>query len=198
MWQQYYPLLVWNGAGYGLVWNDNRSGNHQAEVFFARLDRNGVKVGLDVRVTFNLSNKMIWSMTWTGSEYGLVWDDDRTGRQEVFFARLDPDGVKIFADRQLSNDDSANSFDSVVPFGAAKPGSRPHHCACTIVPGTPSRQGVASAGDLRGHRRRGRLFGAGGRRQNRATGPGPIPRGSGRMVLPPESPEVFLGGRNVR
>ena len=43
------PSLVSNGSGYGLAWHDRRDGIF--EIYFARFDAAGNKIGGDVRVT---------------------------------------------------------------------------------------------------------------------------------------------------
>jgi len=39
---------------------------------------------------------------WSGSEYAVAWNDDRSGDGEVYFARLSPSGERIGLDARLT------------------------------------------------------------------------------------------------
>jgi hypothetical protein len=78
--------LVWTGSEYGVSWFDERDGNY--EIYFARLDALGNKIGSDVRVTNDPLESSGPSLVWTGSEYGVSWHDFRDGNYEIYFARL--------------------------------------------------------------------------------------------------------------
>jgi hypothetical protein len=43
-------------------------------------------------------------MAWTGSEYGLVWEDTRLGPGDVYFARVDADGTVLLAQERITID----------------------------------------------------------------------------------------------
>ena len=91
----WWPSIVWTGTEYGLAWYDYRNGSN-SEIYFARINSNGVKQGSDVRVTNDLTGGSRFpSLIWTGTEYGLTWIDGRDGCDRVFFARLDSTGQKI-------------------------------------------------------------------------------------------------------
>jgi hypothetical protein len=94
--------LVWTGDGYGVAWNDTRHGDW--EVFFARIDAAGVKIGSDVLIT-NDDAFDSWypTVAWSGSEYGLVWQDNRSGENEVYFARLDATGARIGPETRITD-----------------------------------------------------------------------------------------------
>jgi hypothetical protein len=87
------PALVWNGAGYGLVWNDARDGN--LEIYFSRLDPYGETVIGEVRVTDAPVDSFEPSLVWTGGEYAVGWCDNRTGSPEAYFSRLDASGAML-------------------------------------------------------------------------------------------------------
>ena len=104
--------VVWTGSGYGVAWYDFRDGNW--EIYFARLDAAGNKVGSDVRVTNNTVASNFPSLVWTGSVYGVSWDDRRDGNYEIYFARLDAAGNKVGSDVRITNDSSASQYSSLV------------------------------------------------------------------------------------
>lgn len=67
--------VVWTGDRYGIAWQDRRNGNY--EVYFNEMGPDGAKLGPDVRVTNAGGFSINVAMTWTGSEFVLVWEDDR-------------------------------------------------------------------------------------------------------------------------
>lgn len=98
------PSLVFDDfAGeYGIAWADQRHGSD--EIYFARLDLLGNKIGAEVRITSSLGDGSEPSLVWTGGEYGLAWTDDRTGQDRIFFARIDAAGNKIGSDVMVTTE----------------------------------------------------------------------------------------------
>jgi hypothetical protein len=90
------PSLVWTGSEYGASWHDDRDGNF--EIYFARISATGSKVGTDVRITNDPAESGSFnvlpcgtSLAWTGSEFGVVWSDDRGSgslRYDIYFNRI--------------------------------------------------------------------------------------------------------------
>jgi len=111
-----YPSLVWTGSEYGVSWHDSRDGNN--EIYFARLDASGNKIGADVRVTTDVSYSQSPSLVWTGSGYGVSWQDYRDGSDEIYFTRLDASGAKIGSDVRVTNDSAGSLYPSLVWTGS--------------------------------------------------------------------------------
>src|SRR4030042_69687 len=84
------PSLSWTGSGVGVSWYDGRDGNW--EIYFARVSAAGAKLGSDLRVTSEASNSAVPSLAWTGSEFGVSWEDYREGNDEIYFARVSSAG----------------------------------------------------------------------------------------------------------
>ncbi len=84
------PAIVWTGSEFGLAWYDNRNG--ASEIYFARMDAAGNKIGNDVRVSNAAGNSRDAAIAWSGTEYGIAWQDNRDGASEVYFARVDAGG----------------------------------------------------------------------------------------------------------
>jgi hypothetical protein len=114
------PSLVWTGAEYGLTWTDDRDQDMDAnrEVYFARLDRTGAKIGSDVRVTSDTAVSVQSSLAWSGSEYGVAWTDERDGNREIYFARISATGVKIGTDLRVTSDAAISAQPSLVWSGS--------------------------------------------------------------------------------
>jgi hypothetical protein len=88
-----YPSLAWTGAEHGVAWCDTRDGN--SEIYFTRISAAGIKQSQDIRITNAPETSSYPSLDWTGTGYGVVWVDSRDGNEEIYFARLSPDGTKI-------------------------------------------------------------------------------------------------------
>lgn len=106
------PSLTWTGTEYGVSWQDDRDGN--SEIYFARISSNGIKWGEDVRITTDGRQSRYPSLIWTGSEYGISWQDDRDGTPEIYFARISADGVKQGEDLRITIKAANNFWHSLV------------------------------------------------------------------------------------
>ncbi len=93
------PSLAWTGEDYGVVWTDNRSG--KSAVYFSRLDDNGIPMVVDVLVTDGSGSAGDPNLLWTGTEFAMVWSDNRRGQLEPYFTRLERNGVKLTDDMRL-------------------------------------------------------------------------------------------------
>ena len=103
------PALSWTGSEYGLVWYDYHYSD--LEVSFARISSTGNKLGRDVRITDTPAQcSTVPALSWTGSEYGLVWSDNTSDYgHDIFFARLDGEGRALGPHLEL-NYDSQDSY----------------------------------------------------------------------------------------
>jgi hypothetical protein len=96
------PSLVWTGSEYAVAWRDASPGN--GEIFVARVDGNGSRIGAPVRITNDSANSFSPSLAWTGTGYGLAWSDARSGgTSNVYFARLNSLGAKVGSDVKLTS-----------------------------------------------------------------------------------------------
>ncbi|HMY18502.1 MAG TPA: putative metal-binding motif-containing protein [Polyangium sp.] len=85
--------IVWVGDRYGVAWQDRRSGDY--EVYFTLLDENGAKVLADQRLTDAPGFSINTTLTWTGTEFVAVWQDERDGIFDIYGQRLSLDGAKL-------------------------------------------------------------------------------------------------------
>lgn len=110
------PSLVWTGTGYGLAWVDDRDGNDA--IFFARLSRDGIKLGQDIRVTAMPGLSTHPALTWTGAEYGIAYQDLRDMNSEIYFSRLDREGVRIGNEVRITADPGVSELPSLAWTGS--------------------------------------------------------------------------------
>jgi len=68
-------------------------------------DSRSPMVGPEIPVTSaDVIRSRLPSLVWTGAQFGLAWQDERDGNEELYFARLDVHGVKQGADVRVTND----------------------------------------------------------------------------------------------
>ncbi len=105
--------IVWTGAEFGTAWEDRRDGNY--EIYFNRLDANGKKLGPDVRVSDADSFSLHPSMVWNGTEFMLVWDDQRNGNDDIriYGQRISVDGQLIGDNVELTGQFTGSESPSV-------------------------------------------------------------------------------------
>jgi hypothetical protein len=107
------PRLVWTGADFGLVWLDarDRDNINYQEVYFGRVDADGNRLGEDIRVSTGGIDVDHPDLVWTGTEYGVVWTDDRGVYDEIYLARFDATGQLIETEFPITS----GGMHSVVP-----------------------------------------------------------------------------------
>ncbi len=98
------PQIVWNGSGYAIVFFDNRDGNN--EIYFIKIGATGNILTAAKRITNDTVESTYPAMVWTGTEYGLAWIDRSLGTDEIFFVRLDTNGVIKGTATNISENDS--------------------------------------------------------------------------------------------
>jgi hypothetical protein len=95
-----YSSLVWTGSEFGVSWHDERDLNN--EIYFTRVSAGGTKKGSDIRLTTDADESLRSSLTWTGSEFGVSWNDERGGNIGIYFTRVTAGGTEIGDDIMLT------------------------------------------------------------------------------------------------
>lgn len=92
--------IVWDGSGYGLVWNTYVGDNsNSASVYFARLDINGNTISNPLLI----GHGGMPAVSWDGKHFGIVWSSIITGdNSAIFFTSLNKSGKKVINDMQVS------------------------------------------------------------------------------------------------
>lgn len=116
----YGAAVAWTGRELGVVWQDRRDGDY--EIYFNRLNAEGEKLGPDQRVTFARGFSINPSITWTGEDFVLAWQDERDdtalnqGNFEIYLQRIDREGRQIEDNIRLTRE-AANSEAPVIAAG---------------------------------------------------------------------------------
>lgn len=111
-----YASVAWTGEQYAVAWQDDRDGN--TEIYVARLDSLGSKVGSDVRITTAAGSSEQPSLVWNGSGFAVAWHDDRDGVWEIYLARMYTTGTKLGSDVRITTDDAVSGYPALAWSGA--------------------------------------------------------------------------------
>ena len=107
------PSISVSGTLLIIVWQDSRNGQYQ--LYHKRSSDGGLIWGQDTRITNTTEFSGNPSLSVTGSNVNLVWNDTRDGNFEIYYKRSTDGGINWGADNRLTN----NSFDSEFPSIAA-------------------------------------------------------------------------------
>lgn len=82
-----YPKLAWDGLNYAVAWSSNKAGND--EIYFAKLDTSGNKVGDETRITNDSApSSFLSNLIFDDDLYKVAWLDQRDDTvDEVYFAQ---------------------------------------------------------------------------------------------------------------
>ncbi len=123
------PTVLWTGSEFGVGWIDDLhdpSDAYRQDVFFTRVSGDGAETGSEVRVTDYAEKTMSRaSWAWTGSGYGVAWDEIRMGRWDAFFMLVDRDGAPAGARLALGTGADPHVAWTGSGFGVAYSGLAP-------------------------------------------------------------------------
>jgi hypothetical protein len=111
-----WPDVVWTGEEYAIAYDDQRAGRGKHDIYFQRLDRNGARLGSEVRVTTDPARQSNPILKWNGTEFALTWMDNRhiannnNNNREIYFRRLASDGSFLGPEVRVSNDSSDSAW----------------------------------------------------------------------------------------
>jgi hypothetical protein len=89
-----FPAIAWNGNDFAVVWQDSRNPAPEVaiETWFARVDASGAFVVPEKKISTLPGESKNPDIAWSGSQYGVVYLNNSTGRDSVYLAILDQDG----------------------------------------------------------------------------------------------------------
>lgn len=107
--------IVWVGDRYGFAWQDRRDGDY--EVYFTLLNESGAKVIQDTRLSNAFGFSVNVALTWNGTEFIVVWQDERDGLFNIYGQRVSVDGMP--SGDNVAMTDPNSSFGNEGPSVAA-------------------------------------------------------------------------------
>jgi hypothetical protein len=112
------PSVVWNGSGFAVVWDDTKGSNR--DIYFQRLDALGGPLGNSIRVTSATSLQEDASIAWDGTQYAVVWTDERDGNREIYGQRIDGTGSLVGSAVRLTSAAGTSQRPSVVALSSGR------------------------------------------------------------------------------
>jgi hypothetical protein len=98
-----------------VVWQDNSTGND--EIYFVRSSDNGERFGESLNLSNDSGNSQLPELAATGSNVYVVWQDNSTGNDEIYFMRSNNSGQTFEEPLILSNDFGKSESPQVVAAG---------------------------------------------------------------------------------
>jgi hypothetical protein len=105
------PTITASDTGFAVAWQERI--DNQYEIHFAALDAQGKPQAEPVPITSAAGDSMRPRLAWTGSAFGLAWDDNREGNHEVYFALLDAAGSALGLPSRLTTASGDSRYASV-------------------------------------------------------------------------------------
>lgn len=96
-WQDYKPLIVWNGEKYAIFWNDSReegecrSGN--MDIYMATITKDGRKILGDIKLQKSSPISHLYDVIWDGTDYALTYNVGTS-----YLAKMDTSGNTLISD----------------------------------------------------------------------------------------------------
>ena len=72
----------------------------------------------DVRISDDSENSIRPAVVWTGSNFGVFWQDERVGNVAIYFAKISSSGIKIGSDIKLTDEINGTHSPSPVWTGS--------------------------------------------------------------------------------
>jgi hypothetical protein len=98
-----------------LAWSDGRWGD--GEIYFARLDAAGARIGSEIRATNNSADQIPGGLAWSGEQYALAWYDYRDGGPSIYVRLLDHLGGTVGPETPVTGNPAGASDPSLAWTG---------------------------------------------------------------------------------
>ena len=105
-WQDYNPLIVWDGENYAIFWGDSREGGEctgtvsNLNTYMAKVNRNGEKILGDIKLDKATAGySQLESVIWDGNNYVITYRGSVT---RAFLAKMDRGGNTNFSNISIN------------------------------------------------------------------------------------------------
>jgi hypothetical protein len=113
------PIVAIEGLFVHVVFEDERQGSSNTEIYYKRSTNRGVNWGGDIRLTMSPGQSLYPFVSVYGSEVYVIWDDDRIGNREIYYKRSSNDGAIWGSDTRLTNNPFISRFAAVYASGTS-------------------------------------------------------------------------------
>lgn len=111
-----YPSLSVSGSSVHVVWDDDRSGTPNYEIYYRQSTDGGSTWGEETLLANELYSYFA-SIATSGSTVHVVWSDSRSGHEELYYKRSNDEGVTWGEDKKLTDVTSISKFPSIAISG---------------------------------------------------------------------------------
>ncbi|MFQ5719234.1 MAG: M36 family metallopeptidase [Acidobacteriota bacterium] len=126
------PSVAWVGSDIAVTWQDLRDGID--EIYFARLDATGAKVGPDQRLTSVAAVSRRPAIVWNNANLAVVWGDARDATEQVYFTRVACECLDVDGDGSTACSDCDDTNAAISPGGAQVCDGLNNDCASPVWP----------------------------------------------------------------
>jgi hypothetical protein len=109
------PSISVSGQVVIVAWWDSRSGDD--EIYCKRSTDEGISWSTDSRLTNTAGFSWYPSVSLSGMDARLVWQDDRNGNYEIYYKRSTDGGISWGADTRLTNNSFVSAYPSIAVNG---------------------------------------------------------------------------------
>ncbi len=114
-----FPVIGVSSTFVHVVWNDSRDGN--SEIYYKRSTDGGINWSADTRLTNNSAYSLYSSISVSGSNVHIVWNDFRDGNfpysGEIYYKHSVDNGLNWDIDTRLTNDSADSFYPSIAVSG---------------------------------------------------------------------------------
>ena len=105
-WQDYKPLIDWDGQNYGIFWNDSREsgtcyGNDQ-NIYYSKINEDGEKVLGDIKLQkADTGYSQLESVVWDGENHAVTYRGSVT---RAYLAQMSSTGGTLYSDISVNTE----------------------------------------------------------------------------------------------
>ncbi len=114
---QRHPSIAFDGTNYLVVWEDNRSG--LSDIYGARVTESGVVLDPNgIGISIVIEDQKNPDVAFDGTNYIVVWEDSRSGYNDIYGARVTQTGVVLDPFGFPVATGTYNKYSPSITFGA--------------------------------------------------------------------------------
>ena len=145
------PAVSFDGTNYLVVWEDYRSGTYNPDIYGIRVSPSGTVDSIEIAISTAASYQLHPSVAFNGTNYLVVWRDNRNDYGDIYGTRvspsgvvLDPDGIPIStaANKQDHPRIASNGTDYFVVWGDLRNGANTYGARIDSLGGVLDPEGI--------------------------------------------------------